>query len=120
MDIGTKIKNAREDKDIYQKDMAKLIPMNQSNYSKIERNFQEPNMYQLKRIAEILNIDLNSLLDINYTVEPCNNKKCSETDDEKTGNKKTEKEKDSYLPEIRFALEVKNLYEKYFKTAPGN
>ena len=42
MDIGTKIKNAREDKDIFQKQMAEMIPMNQSNYSKIERNMQEP------------------------------------------------------------------------------
>lgn len=28
MDIGTKIKNAREDKDLLQRDMAALIPMN--------------------------------------------------------------------------------------------
>ncbi|MBQ4115914.1 MAG: helix-turn-helix transcriptional regulator [Clostridia bacterium] len=50
--------------DLYQSEMAKLIPMNQSNYSKIERNIQEPNMEQLKRICEILNLDPRYLLDL--------------------------------------------------------
>lgn len=93
MDIGTKIKNAREDKDILQTQMAELIPMNQSNYSKIERNIQEPNIYQLKRIAEILDLDLNSVLEINSS--PDKNKNLSETD-------------------IVFANEVKELYKKYY------
>ena len=49
--IGTKIRNAREDMDLLQTDMARLIPMNQSNYSKIERNVQEPSMEQLRRMG---------------------------------------------------------------------
>ena len=44
MTLGEKIRNAREDMDLLQSDMAKLIPMNQSNYSKIERDIQEPNI----------------------------------------------------------------------------
>ena len=64
VNIGEKIRNAREDMDLYQSEMAKLIPMNQSNYSKIERNIQEPNMEQLKRICEILNLDPRYLLDL--------------------------------------------------------
>ncbi len=94
MDIGTKIKNAREDKDIFQRDMANLIPMNQSNYSKIERNTQEPNMHQLKRIAEILDLDLNELLEIK---QADNKKIISETD-------------------LHFADEVKKLYKMYYPT----
>ena len=62
MNIGEKIRNAREDKDLYQSDMARLIPMNQSNYSKIERGIQEPNLEQLKRICEILQLDPRYLL----------------------------------------------------------
>ncbi len=62
MKIGEKIKNAREDKDLSQSDIAKLIPMNQSNYSKIERDIQEPSMKQLKRICEILSLDPRYLL----------------------------------------------------------
>ncbi len=64
MDIGSKIRDLREDADMTQNDMASLIPMNQSNYSKIERNVQDPSMFQLKRIAEILSIDLNELFEL--------------------------------------------------------
>ena len=64
MQIGEKIRNAREDLDISQREMSKLIPMNQSNYSKIERNIQEPSMVQLRRICQILKIDPRYLLDL--------------------------------------------------------
>ena len=64
MKIGQKIRDAREDRDMTQKDMAEQIPMNQSNYSKIERDLQEPNLEQLKRIVEILDLDIREVLDI--------------------------------------------------------
>lgn len=64
MDIGEKIRNTREDMDLSQSDMAKLIPMNQSNYSKIERGIQEPNISQLRRICKILKLDPRYLLEI--------------------------------------------------------
>lgn len=62
MGIGEKIRNAREDMDLLQSDMAKMIPMNQSNYSKIERGLQEPNIEQLRRICQILKLDPRYLL----------------------------------------------------------
>ena len=64
MQMGDKIRNAREDLDISQREMAKLIPMNQSNYSKIERNVQEPSIEQLRRICQILKLDPRYLLDL--------------------------------------------------------
>lgn len=64
MNIGEKIRNAREDIDLSQRDMAKFIPMNQSNYSKIERNIQQPNLEQLRRICQILNLDPRYLLSL--------------------------------------------------------
>ena len=64
MNIGEKIRNAREDMDLSQRDMANLIPMNQSNYSKIERDIQEPNMEQLRRICQILRLDPRYLMDL--------------------------------------------------------
>ena len=68
MDIGGKIRDAREDKDLTQRDMANLIPMNQSNYSKIERNLQEPSMEQFRRICQILKLNPNYLLELdNYS-----------------------------------------------------
>ena len=50
--------------DLLQSDMAKLIPMNQSNYSKIERDLQEPNIEQLRRICQILKLDPKFLLEL--------------------------------------------------------
>ncbi|MBP3592377.1 MAG: helix-turn-helix transcriptional regulator [Clostridia bacterium] len=50
--------------DLFQSDMAKLIPMNQSNYSKIERNIQEPSIEQLRRICQILKLDPRYLLNL--------------------------------------------------------
>ena len=38
--------------------------MTQSSYSRIENGFQEPNLSQLKRIAEVLNVSLDYLLDV--------------------------------------------------------
>lgn len=64
MNIGDKIRNKREDMDLSQRDMAKLIPMNQSNYSKIERDVQEPNIEQLRRICQILKLDPRYLLNL--------------------------------------------------------
>ena len=63
MEIGEKIRNAREDLDLSQREVAIQIPMNQSNYSKIERGLQQPSLDQLKRICEILFWTRQSCLD---------------------------------------------------------
>lgn len=88
MNIGSKIRDLREDADLTQTDMANLIPMNQSNYSKIERNIQDPSLLQLKRIAEILCIDLNELFELNN--------------------------KDSYTKDLIFARKIKRLYNEMY------
>ena len=64
MTLGEKIRNAREDMDITQKDMANQMFMTQSNYSRIERNVQEPSIEQLKQICLILKLDPRYLLDL--------------------------------------------------------
>ena len=64
MEFGKKIRDRRKDMDYSQKDMADMIPMNQSNYSKIERGVQEPSMEQLRRICQILRLDPRYLLDL--------------------------------------------------------
>ena len=64
MNIGDKIKNAREDMDLSQREIADMIPMNQSNYSKIERNLQEPSLDQLRKICQILSLDPRYLLNL--------------------------------------------------------
>lgn len=88
--FGNKIRDLREDMDMSQSQIAALIPMNQSNYSKIERDLQEPDLHQLKRIAEILCVSCDELLEINNR----------QTDDAKT---------------LIFAKRVIELYESLFK-----
>lgn len=90
MNIGSKIRDLREDADLTQSEIAALIPMNQSNYSKIERNVQDPSIFQLKRIAEILKIDLNELFELN----------------DNSG---------SYSADLLFARKVKQLYNSIYK-----
>ena len=62
MKIGEKIRNAREDLGMSQDEVSSRIPMNQSSYSKIERDIQEPNLEQLRQICRILNLSADSLL----------------------------------------------------------
>lgn len=50
--------------ELSQSDVASLIPMNQFNYSKIERDIQEPNFEQLHHICQILQLDPSYLLDL--------------------------------------------------------
>lgn len=64
MTVGEKIRSRREDMDLSQREIAKLIPMNQSNYSKIERGIQEPSLDQLRRICQILKLDPRYLLNL--------------------------------------------------------
>ena len=65
MHFGEKIKRARQELELRQIDVANAIGMNQSNYSKIEKGDQEPNLQQLKGICEYLHLDANYLLGIN-------------------------------------------------------
>ena len=90
MKIGEKIRAAREDMDLSQEEVSSKIPMNQSSYSKIERDVQEPNLEQLRRICQILKLDPSYLLALN-SYENANN------------------------DDILFAKEVKKVYEKIYK-----
>ena len=90
MKIGEKIRAAREDLDLSQEEVSREIPMNQSSYSKIERDVQEPNLEQLRRICQILKLDPAYLLSL-------------------------EKYENSNNADILFAKEIKKAYEKVYR-----
>lgn len=95
MKIGDKIRSAREDMDLSQEEVANLIPINQSSYSKIERDVQEPNLEQLRRICQILKLDPSYLLML-------------------------DKYENSNNDDLLFAKEIKKTYEKIYKNkTPG-
>ena len=89
MKIGDKIRAAREDMDLSQEEVSREIPMNQSSYSKIERDVQEPNLEQLRRICQILKLDPSYLLALN-------------------------KYENSSNDDLVFAKEVKRIYNKIY------
>lgn len=53
------VKQKRKEKNILTKDMAALLNVSPSYYSKIENNKISLNFSMIKRISEILDIDLN-------------------------------------------------------------
>lgn len=90
MQIGRKLKNARENLELSQEQVASLIPMNQSSYSKIERDVQEPSLDQLKQICSILKLSPDYLLEL---------------EDVKFADEK----------DVRFAIEVRKIYREIYK-----
>lgn len=65
MKLGEKIKQLRKSKGISQETLAALLKVNRNYLSRVETGKSEPTATILKQIAEIFNIDLNSLLEIN-------------------------------------------------------
>lgn len=62
--VGNNIKRFRKEKNIAQKDMAKMLNMPSSTYSNYENNNREPNAATLKKIADILDISVIDLLTV--------------------------------------------------------
>ncbi|EAY29441.1 helix-turn-helix domain-containing protein [Microscilla marina] len=63
MKIGEKVRKLRELRDFSQEYMAEQLGMSQQNYSAIENNQDEDiSLKRLKRIAQILEIQMNDLL----------------------------------------------------------
>lgn len=63
--VGSNIKMIRKDKKMSQKDMAKILNIPCSTYSNYENNNREPSAELLKKIAEILDVNINDLLSLN-------------------------------------------------------
>ena len=68
MKLGDKIKEIRKSKNISQEALAGMLKINRNYLSRIETGKSEPSSTILKHIAEIFNIDLNTLLDINTDI----------------------------------------------------
>ncbi len=62
MNVGKNIKRLREDRGIKQNEIADLIGMHRSNYSKIENGQREISVTALDKIATYFNIALDELV----------------------------------------------------------
>ena len=64
MKLGEKIKQLRKNKSISQEELAGMLKINRNFLSRIETGKSEPTSSILCGIAQIFNVDLNSLLEI--------------------------------------------------------
>ena len=62
MNIGSNIKRLREDRGIKQSEIADLIGMHRSNYSKIENGQREISLVAIDKIAKFFNISIDELV----------------------------------------------------------
>lgn len=62
MDIGANIKRLREERSIKQQEIAELISMHRSNYSKIENGQREISVAALDKIARHFDITIDELI----------------------------------------------------------
>lgn len=73
--VNTKIKTRREQLNYSQEYVADRIGISQPAYVKIEKGNTKLDFERLLKIAAILEIDINTLLDNNYIIDPLENNK---------------------------------------------
>ena len=59
MDLGNKIKSARADSKLTQKDLAQKSGLTERTIQRIENHEVEPSVYSLKKISQVLQVDFN-------------------------------------------------------------
>lgn len=74
--LGRRIKEFRISKNLKQCEMADLLDMERSNYTRIECGLQRPNDENLEKIAKILNVEVFELFD-NDHIKNCDELKSS-------------------------------------------
>ena len=62
-----RIKDLREDKDLYQKDLAKILNVSQAQYSRIETGENEITLDSLIRLADFYNTSTDYILGLTDT-----------------------------------------------------
>ena len=62
MNVGEKIKKLRELKNYTQQHMAEKLDLSLSGYGKIERNDTDISVSKLEKIAEVLGVELSTIL----------------------------------------------------------
>lgn len=68
MEIGNKIKKLRELRNFTQEFMAQNLEMTTSGYGKIERNETEVSYQKLEKIAEVLGLKIEDIINFNEQV----------------------------------------------------
>ena len=67
--LGSKLETLRKGMGLTQKDVADILKINRTTYTKYETGVTEPNIAALKKLTEIFGVDLNYLLSENTGAE---------------------------------------------------
>ncbi len=67
--IGLKLKILRSLKGFSQDEVVNKLNVDKSYYSKVERGLTNPSILYLKHVAELLNVSLCELLDLNINLD---------------------------------------------------
>lgn len=70
MEYSTRIRNIREDKDLLQKDVAKVINVNQRTYSNYELGIRKLPIESLIELAKFYNVDMNYICGVSDELRP--------------------------------------------------
>jgi len=72
MEIGNNIKELRKSKGVTQQQIADLINMHRSNYSKVENGQREISISALNKIAKYFNVSIDDIINNNEVPEEIN------------------------------------------------
>lgn len=70
MEYNTRIRNIREDSDLLQKDVAKVINVNQRTYSNYELGIRKIPIESLIELAKFYNVDMNYICGVSDELRP--------------------------------------------------
>lgn len=101
MTLGEKIRNIRHNNDMSQDELAKNLRINRNYLSRIETDKSVPTSDILYSLAEIFNISIDNLLEINKIGQDTNSKKEKVTKITKYCNNLTSQELDFILKIIK-------------------
>ena len=69
-----RIRNLREDKDLYQKDVAKMLGISQQYYSEYESGNRAIPIFHLIKLAEFYNVSIDYIVGLTDNIKPYSRK----------------------------------------------
>ena len=69
-----RIRNLREDKDLYQKDVAEVLGISQQYYSEYENANRSIPIFHLMKLAEFYNVSIDYIVELTDNTKPYSRK----------------------------------------------
>lgn len=70
MNYATRLRDMREDRDLLQKDIAKVLHVNQQTYSSYELGIRKIPLETLIELAKFYNVDMNYICGVSNELRP--------------------------------------------------